>query len=215
MCDARRVDFVVRRASASDAGPIVALLARALDADPFVRWLARGKPRAMRRYFALMLERIALPKGVVYVASRGGAPVSAALWAPPSSFELTTTESLFLLPTMVAVIGPFRFGRVARALDQIERARPPEPRWLLTLLGTLPEERRRGAGSAVLAPVLARCDDEDTMVVCETCEEQNLAFYGRLGFEVTAQRHLADGGPLSWTLQRIPGAALVSSARRP
>lgn len=194
----------MRQATEDDASAVLDVLRRALSDDPFVRWLARGQARAIDAYLGLMLERIALPKGLVQVAEVDGAIAAAALWAPPFTFELTVGESLRLLPTMVGVIGPLRFTRVAGLLDEVEHARPPEPRWLLTLLGTVPEHRGRGLGSAVLAPVLARCDVEEAVAVCETSAAENLAFYAKHGFAVASQRTLGADGPPSWTLRREP-----------
>ena len=118
------VQPTVRRATATDASAILDVLSAALATDPFVHWLTQGRPRAMKRYFELMLCRIALPKGVVYVAGEGGRLESVALWAPPHTFDLSAGESLRLIPTMFSVIGPFRFTRVAPVLDEIARARP-------------------------------------------------------------------------------------------
>jgi ribosomal protein S18 acetylase RimI-like enzyme len=202
MCQALAVK--VRPATEDDSPAVRHVLHRALSDDPFVRWLARGQPKAIDSYFALMLERIALPKGVVHVVDVAGELASVALWAPPHTFELTVGESLRMLPTMVSVIGAFRFTRVAAILDEVEAARPPEPRWLLTLLGTLPERRGRGLASAVLAPVLERCDREGACTVCETSAPENLTFYGRHGFEVVGERALGADGPPSWTLRREP-----------
>lgn len=204
------MSVAVRQATISDARAVLDVLERSLGDDPFVRWLARSRRRAVRSYLVLMLERIALQKGIVHVAVRDGAPIAAALWAPPHTFELSAGESLRMLPTMLSVIGPWRFTKVAGALDEVERARPPEPRWLLTLLGTVPEERGRGVGGAVLAPGLAQCDAERCVAVCETSERRNLGFYARHGFAPTAERRLHPDGPTSWTLQRTPREALVS-----
>ncbi len=204
----------VRRGTLADASAILDVLERSLSGDPFVRWLTRGEPRAMRSYLRLMLRRIALPKGIAHVTVEPDALqrdsveresiASVALWAPPHTFALSAGESLRLLPTMLRVIGPLRFSRVALVLDEIERARPPEPRWLLTLLGTLPELRGRGHASAALGPALARCDLDGHVAVCETSEPANLAFYARHGFVVTAERRLEAQGPTTYTLQREP-----------
>lgn len=199
-----RVGTTVRRATAIDANEVIDVLGRALASDPFVAWLTRAQPRALRSYLRLMVKKIALAKGVVHVALVDGEIASAALWAPPHTFELTAGESLRFLPTMVGVIGALRFSRVAASLGVVESARPPEPRWLLTLLGTLPEQRRRGLASSVLAPALARCDSEHATAVCETSRPDNLRFYARHGFTVTSERTLEPSGPPSWTLVRAP-----------
>lgn len=159
----------------------------------------------MRRYLTLMVERIGLPKGLVTVASEDETIVSVAVWAPPGTFELSPGESLRLLPMMAGVIGVLRFTQVAVVLDEIERARPPEPRWLLTLLATDPERRGQGLASAVLAPTLARCDEEGLRAVCETSQPANLGFYARHGFEPSAEHALEEGGPFTFTLRREPG----------
>ncbi|HJL14840.1 MAG TPA: GNAT family N-acetyltransferase [Sandaracinaceae bacterium LLY-WYZ-13_1] len=200
--------FQIRRAGRDDADATLDVLERALAADPFVSWLARpgaGHARARRSYLRLMLERIALPRGIVYVAeSAGGALWGASLWAPPGTFELSAGETLKLMPLMLDVVGLSRMPRIGRVLDAVDAARPPEPRWLLTLLGTLPDRRGRGVGSALLRPALERCDDAGLRAVLETADPGNLAFYRRFGFEVAARRPLGDDGPESFTMVREP-----------
>jgi GNAT superfamily N-acetyltransferase len=199
--------FQIRPAEASDADAVLDVLERSLSADPFVRWLARPGPaheRARRSYLRLMLCRIALPRGRVYLAEADGRVVGAALWAPPRSFELSAADTLRLLPLMLDVVGFSRMTRVTRILDAIDAARPPEPRWLLTLVGTLPSERRRGIGAALLAPVLERCDADEVAAVLETANPDNLPFYRRLGFREAGRRALGENGPTSWTLVRPP-----------
>jgi GNAT superfamily N-acetyltransferase len=231
-----------REATSFDAEQALGVLRRSLSDDPFVRWLARDDERAIETYLRLMLERIALPKGLVHVVEHGArdaavdddaavhddAPVggsppieegvipgasahdperrlaAVALWAPPFTFELSALETLRILPAMIGVIGAMRFARVSAALAEVEQARPPEPRWLLTLLGTEPDLRGRGYASVALAPALARCDEEGAVAVCETSRRENLAFYARHGFSVVSERVLGPDGPPSFTLRRAP-----------
>jgi ribosomal protein S18 acetylase RimI-like enzyme len=198
----------IRRANAADASRALDTLDAAMTDDPFVEWLVRpgrAHVRARRRYLEVMLTRIALVRGVVHVAEDAeGRMVGAALWAPPHTFALTVAETLRILPRMIDVVGFSRIGRVSRTLDAIEADRPPEPRWLLTLVGVLREARHQGVGTALLELGLAQCDEEGARVALETARESNLRFYERLGFEVTARRTLEDGGPTSWTLVREP-----------
>ena len=199
----------IRRATASDAPRALDLLEAAMSDDPFVEWLVRpgrAHARARRRYLEVMLARIALPRGIVHVAEDEGRMVGAALWAPPHTFALTVGETLRILPTMIDVVGFSRMGHVSRVLDAIDADRPPEPRWLLTLVGVLADARSRGVGSALLEPILSQCDSEGALVALETARESNLRFYERLGFEVRAERALDEGGPRSWTLVREPRA---------
>ncbi|MGF1468149.1 MAG: GNAT family N-acetyltransferase [Sandaracinaceae bacterium] len=197
---------VLRRADELDRGAILGVLEAAFAEDPFVRWLVGGPGRAAarRRYFELMLGHIALPRGRVDVAEVDGRIVAAALWAPPGTWDLGLAESLRVLPIMVEIVGVRRFPRIAGSLDAIEGARPREPRWLLTLVGTAPRWRRRGVGRALLAPVLGRCDRDGTVAALETSVAANLTFYRALGFEVRHRLSLADGGPTAWVMVRYP-----------
>lgn len=199
----------IRRGGAADAARVIDALDRALGDDPFVRWLARPGPdhaRARRSYLKLMVERIAVPRGEMWVSEEDGETIGAALWAPPHTFELSAGETLRLLPLMLDVVGFSRMTRVTRALDHIDAARPPEPRWLLTLVGTTPEHRGRGVGTALLDPALAICDAEGLPAVLETANPGNLAFYERLGFRERARRPAIAEIPESWTLVRDPRA---------
>lgn len=206
--------MLVTAATEEDAEPILGVLERAMADDPFVAWLARpGSVRARRSYVGLMLERIALPKGRVWVAREGATIVGAALWAPPHTFELGAGESLRILPLMLDVIGLTRMSRVAAALEAIDRARPPEPRWLLTVVGVDPARRGEGIGRAVLAPGLDHAVDEGAPVVAETANPANLPFYARLGFAITHERALGEG-TTSWTLVRDPSAGMLAEGPR-
>lgn len=196
----------VTRAEIGESGAVLSMLERAMAEDPFVQWLARPGPRherARRAYVSMMLERIALPRGEVYVAREDGVLLGAALYAPPHTFDLSATETLRILPLMVDVIGIGRMASISRTLDSIDAARPPEPRWLLTMIGVDPDARGRGVGGALLRPVLAACDETGVDLVAETANPAALPFYARWGFEVVEQRPL-DETTTSWTLRR-PG----------
>lgn len=71
-------------------------------------------------------------------------------------------------------------------------------------MGTHPDRQRQGLGSAVLAPVLARCDTDAVPAYTETSTTENVAFYRRQGFDVTAEVAMPEGGPPVWTMWRNP-----------
>jgi len=185
---------------------VVEVLHAALADDPFVQWLVQARPRARRRYVRLMVEEIAVPRGVIYVAVEEDAVVGAALWAPPKSFSLSAWDTIRLMPRMISIIGVGRMNQTSARLEEVEASRPTAPFWLLTLLGIAPTHRRRGIGSSLLAPVLARCDEEALLAACETAAIENVCFYARHGFEVRAERALGPEGPVSRTLVRAPAS---------
>lgn len=195
--------MTIRIATADDAPAIVRTLTRAFSADPFVRWIIRpdAPPElAIRRYMELALHRLTLRHGAVYTTDDA---TCAALWAPPGTWDLSLGEQLALLPSIARIVGLSRFATIARGLGEVEDARPPRPWWFLALLGTDPEAQGHGLASAVLAPVLARCDREGVPAVLDTCVERNLRFYARHGFSVRHEVTLPDG-PRCWSMHRAP-----------
>jgi GNAT superfamily N-acetyltransferase len=73
----------------------------------------------------------------------------------------------------------------------------------LAILGSEPLYRGAGAGSAVLQPVLDRCDEQGLPAYLETQKESNLAYYARHAFDVV-QKLEVHGVPPIWTLLRKP-----------
>jgi ribosomal protein S18 acetylase RimI-like enzyme len=103
---------------------------------------------------------------------------------------------------MVGGIGP-RMPRALRGLGLMERSHPREPHWYLAFVGTDPDHRGRGAGRAVIDPVLARCDAEGLGAYLESSKPENLPYYERFGFVVTGRIDLP-GGPPVWPMWRGP-----------
>ena len=72
-------------------------------------------------------------------------------------------------------------------------AHPTEPHWYLNIVATLPSERSRGLGAAVLAPILARADAEALPCYLESTNPRNHTLYHRHGFEDLGDIHLDEG----------------------
>ncbi|MEM9194117.1 MAG: GNAT family N-acetyltransferase [Myxococcota bacterium] len=194
----------VRTAVAADEPTVVRTLDLAFANDPFVGWLVgeRSSSAPRRTYFSMVFRRLTLPFGGAFVVGDGE---GVALWAPPNAWDLGLWRSLRILPEVCAVVGWTRMIKVARALEPIERSRPPQPWWLLALLGTDPAHQGSGVGSALLRHQLAACDERNEPAVLDTCVEANVGFYARHGFEVLQTTNIA-GGPRCWTMLRPPGA---------
>ena len=128
----------------------------------------------------------------------------AALWAPPERWRTTLRDDLglargFLAPRLLG-----RLPLVFHGLTGIERSHPQAPpHWYLAILGTAPQAQGRGLGSAALAPVLARCDEDGVGAYLESSKEQNIPFYARHGFRVTRELRLPRG-PRLWAMWREP-----------
>jgi len=123
-----------------------------------------------------------------------------ALWSPPEHPHPAFFDRLRIALRFLRGLGR-RFGEVAAGLGQVVERRPTEPHWYLSLLGTDPAQQGRGVGSALLRPILERCDAEGWPAYLESSKEANLAFYRRHGFEVVEALHLP-AGPQIWTMSR-------------
>jgi GNAT superfamily N-acetyltransferase len=196
---------VVRKASPDDAARLAAALARAFQDDPVMTWLlpsGRARGRQLRTIFGLELRYLHLPNGQVYTTSdvSGGA-----LWAPPHGWRTPPARLVRAMPRLALTLGR-RLPAALRTLSAVERLHPSEPHWYLALLGTEPTSQRTGVGSALLAPVLERCDHDGVPAYLESSKESNIAFYTRHGFEVTGTVDLPGGGPRMWPMWREPRA---------
>jgi ribosomal protein S18 acetylase RimI-like enzyme len=192
----------VRTATGADVEAISAALARAFDDDPVMTWFFPHEARRRRRlprFMAAMTRIAALPHGAVYTTDGHD---GAALWSPPGTWKTTLTGQMRLAPAMVGLLGA-RLPLALRTFALIEKGHPEEPHWYLMTLGTDPPSQGKGIGSALMAPVLDRCDREGIPAYLESSKESNIAFYRRHGFEVTRQVDLP-GGPSMWPMWRDP-----------
>lgn len=191
-----------RKATAADTDALADALARAFAEDPLMCFMfpATDRDARLRRFFASEISGVYLGFDEVWTTpDRAGA----ALWAPPERWRRSPMQVLRATPTAVRTLGRRLFETV-RVLGVIERAHPPGPHWYLSGLGTDPSRQGEGIGSALLAPVLERCDREGMGAYLESSKEQNVAFYGRHGFEVTRELALPDGAPPVWLMWREP-----------
>jgi GNAT superfamily N-acetyltransferase len=126
----------------------------------------------------------------------------AAVWAPPGEWNLPAKEIVRFAPDMVRAFGT-RIVQNLRVLSVLESHHPEEPHWYLEFLGTDPAHQGKGVGSALIQPMLDRCDEEGLPAYLESSKERNLPFYGRFGFEVT-ERITLPGGVDEWLMWRTP-----------
>jgi len=190
----------VRPARSDDFAPLAAVLARAFYDDPVTAWFYPDAARRMkhaRRFFAIRLRQLADQELIYTTPERAGA----ALWAGPGHWREDLRQSLMLLP-MLPVLLP-RIVRCTHGVREIESRHPIEPHYYLSVLGTEPQQQGGGIGSALLGPVLQRCDADGTGAYLESSKESNVDFYARHGFAVTERIEMPEGPPL-WLMWREP-----------
>ena len=192
----------VRRARLQELDELARVLADAFADYPWTRWTvdARDHRRRIEGLQRLTLERVGLPHGRVWVADAGTIE-AVAIWmdsrTPPP-------ERLWAdMASEQRVLEGDRHDAARAAELVVGRLRPQRPHLYLGAVGTRRRSQRRGLGAAVLEPDLAAADEEQMAAFLETSSEENLRFYGRLGFEVVDEVHI-DGGPPVWAMLREP-----------
>jgi ribosomal protein S18 acetylase RimI-like enzyme len=190
----------VRRAEAGEAAALARTLALAFESDPVMSWAIPGpaRPAILERAFDLYLRRIWLRHQETYaVAGTSGV----AAWEPPGTWKLGAGEQLALLPAMARIFGR-RLPRTLGALARLEKDHPEEPHFYLPFMGVEPASQGRGIGSALLRPILERCDAEAVPAYLEASAPRNRALYERHGFEVSEEFRVGRDSPPLWRMWR-------------
>lgn len=176
------------------------VLARAFHDDPVFRWMFPEpslRPKKSASMFSILLRRT-LPHGMTHTTEdlEGGA-----LW---EFMEHGPAGLLAQIPSGLRMIPVFglRTFLVFKGLSETVAAHPKNPHWYLLALGVNPAHQRKGLGSALLDPALARCDAEGVAAYLEASRPANIPFYQRHGFSVTRAIHLPKGPTLYGMLRR-------------
>lgn len=194
----------VRWLLADDVEVAAADLATSFLDDPMTTWLADVADPGIRHgalidgFFRPALQ-IGRRKGHSY---RG--PDGASIWAPPDVDILPEADLPELIGPYVEAFGPAALDRLA-ALGALVGDRHPHdrgPHAYLFILGVA--QPGGGRGSALLAPVLARCDADRVGAYLESSNARNVPFYERNGFEVQWEARPTEDGPMMRGMWRDP-----------
>jgi len=184
---------------ADQPAQIVATLAAAFQDDPALSWILRDpatRRRVLPRFFKVMAEQ-SHRHGEVLASPDGGA---ASLWYPPG----VVSDGFFQeLKDNLRMLGVFKTAlprglKVAEAM--YKRHPKPQPHAYLRYVGVAPEAQGKGWGGAIVRAGVARAAEKGLGVLLETATESNVAIYTRLGFEITEEWDVPDGGPHFWTM---------------
>ena len=189
---------------------VVALtLARAFHDDPIFALLfgtggSEPVPEAPSRRFFEIMAAVQLHHGLVF---RTPGDEAAAIWAPPGEWKLPNIQIAKHALPLARVFGRRLFANL-EILGRLEKAHPIDPHYYLEFIGTDPTYQGKGMATALIRPMLERCDAEHVGAYLESSKESNVSFYGRFGFEVTTviTHKAAKGraGLQQWLMWRDP-----------
>jgi len=171
-----------RVATATELDALTETLALAFREDPVWSWGFSVRERGldgMRAAWRLFLHS-ALGYEWVWRTEDGSA---VALWTPPGKPDLLPEDEERFEPLMREALGSGA-ERLLEAFERFEKARPSEPHYYLSLLGTHPDRSGQGWGMGLLADNLARIDPEGMPAYLESSNPANVPRYERLGFTV-------------------------------
>ncbi|HEY7256355.1 MAG TPA: GNAT family N-acetyltransferase [Solirubrobacterales bacterium] len=191
----------MRVATERDLDRVTETLTAAFADDPLWSW-AFPEREILEAWWRFHVSS-ALRYPWVLVADDGAA---ASVWIPPGGVELTEDEEHRVEPLLHDLVGS-RAPDVLELLDRFERSHPDdEPHYYLSLLGTHPDHRGKGAGMALLADGLTRIDAERMPAYLESSNSANDPRYERLGFERVGEFRRPDEAVTVSTMWREPGA---------
>jgi ribosomal protein S18 acetylase RimI-like enzyme len=192
-----------RPATLDDVPGMAEALADAFHDDPVMAWLfgddeARTQ-KPLRKFMAHEGRRHLKHPTVFTTDDHAGA----AYWDPPGQWKTRFVDVAGMAPFMITGMR-HRIVRALKGLGLIEKAHGRHPKhYYLAVLGTRTDHQGKGVGSALIQPILDRCDEEGMGAYLESSKEQNIPFYRRHGFEVVEVLHLPKGPDL-WPMWRDP-----------
>lgn len=195
----------VRRATTADIPAMAATLALAFAHDPFYSFLTGDAPernQRMREGWSGILRFGSARLAETYTTDdRGGV----ALWLPPGHRGPPILDSLRMTPSIGRLAGWRRvrmITTVIAALEQRHRHHLSEPHFYLSALGVSPDRQGEGIGTALMEPVLDRCDRDRIPAYLETATARNVLLYEKLGFEVVEELTLPNTDVHGWLMIR-------------
>jgi GNAT superfamily N-acetyltransferase len=118
---------------------------------------------------------------------------SVAVWIPPGGTELAPGEESVMASLLVEATGPETAAEILEILDLLDEARPSDPHFYLTLLGTHDDHRGKGLGMGLLAESLERVDALGAPAYLESSNPANIRRYERAGFAPHAELPMPSG----------------------
>jgi GNAT superfamily N-acetyltransferase len=164
-------------------------LAAAFEDDPVFSWLLPDdatRRRALRRYFAVETRRIVLKHGLSVAGRDRAQVVGSALVLPPGRWRTPVGVQAAFGPRYIQIFGR-HLPRALGVLTEMERRHRSEPHVYFPYIGVAPGAQGNGLGTAMMTPVLERCDRDLMPAYLEASNPACARLYERLGFVGTEE----------------------------
>ncbi|MEV0635056.1 GNAT family N-acetyltransferase [Streptomyces sp. NPDC050619] len=196
----------IRTAGEGDRELVVRLLDEAFRDDPVSVWVLPGEEYRRARHAGLMaaFTDIVLADGRVDLTEDGTA---CALWLSVPADDHAADPAEDESPARIReAVDPGNerielIGRLTAGVHPADRAHA-----YLWMIGVAPQRQGEGLGTALIAPVLDRCDREGLPAYLEASNARSRNLYERLGFELTGRPLDLPDGPRMWPMWREPQA---------
>lgn len=196
----------IRRAAESDRVDAVRLLDEAFMWDPVSSWVFPDEERRRSRHGALMdaFMDLAFAEGYVDMAEDGSA---VALWwsVPAGAAHEDAADGPAQLRKAVDPDNE-RVETIARLTSEVHPT--DRPHQYLHMIAVKPERQGAGLGTALVGPVLERCDRDGLHAYLEATSARSREFYLRLGFRDLGNAFRLPDGPRMWPMWREPQGLL-------
>jgi ribosomal protein S18 acetylase RimI-like enzyme len=194
----------IRKATLRDADRLLVSLTQAFDDDPIANWFLRQDDKRALGLDCMLrtcLCTLSLPHKEVFTTNEctGGA-----LWYPPYTWKIGIVKELFLLPKLIRMASFRGLKRLLNLFDTMDKVHPNNKHYYLQVLGVAPEHQGKGIGSAMMQPILERCDREGCGAYLENSKETNIVFYQKQGFVITGEIRVGSEAPPLWQMWREP-----------
>ncbi|MEV8594780.1 GNAT family N-acetyltransferase [Streptomyces sp. NPDC052012] len=193
----------IRTAGDGDRELVVRLLDEAFQNDPVSGWVFPGEEYRRRTHHRLMaaFTDIVLAEGRIDVTEDGSA---CALWMSVPADEHGEGEEDDGPAQVRQAVDPDnerveQIGRLTAGIHPSGRAHE-----YLWMIGVAPDRQGEGLGTALIASVLDRCDQERLPAYLEASSERSRRLYERLGFALAGEPLLLPDGPHMWPMWREP-----------
>jgi ribosomal protein S18 acetylase RimI-like enzyme len=139
-------------------------------------------------------------KGPKFAALDGRRIVGVVHWVHSPKCQFASSEKVKTLPTMVKGFGLRSTLKVVRWLSAWSKHDPAERHCHLGPIGVLPEAQGRGIGRQLMEQYCTEVDRTGDVGYLETDRPENVAFYGKSGFEIS--RTASIEGVLNYFMRR-------------